>query len=73
MFSEIKSKIPKSKDIILLEEETLIYDEGEPFLYETAPYSTFLFIFPDEQFSVYSIDIKQAIKHVEELKGGSEK
>lgn len=69
----IKSNIPKSRDIQIFDDETVVYDNGEPFIYDHAPYSTYLFIFPEEQFTVYSTSMIKAIKRVEKLKGGEEK
>lgn len=72
MFSTIKSRISRGRDIKVLEESTLVYDEEQPFIYDTEPYSTYLFIFQNEQFTVYAVSMQKAIEHVEMLKGGSE-
>lgn len=61
--------IPKSEDLRVYEEETLVYDEGEPFLFDAEKYSTYLFVFPDEQFTVYSVSLEKALGHVEKIKG----
>lgn len=62
-----ESIIREKPTIQQIEEGTEVYVEGEPFIIDHSPYSTYLFIFSNMQFLVYAVGIEKAIGLVKQF------
>ncbi len=64
-FSTYKCVLPQGISRRVIEEGTVVYDEGEPFILDEIPYKTFLVICQTEFFYIRATSIQKAIDSLE--------